>query len=427
MTMGAPQSHPAKNQQGALMVKKLMIPLNYGKSKINSRQRNIHLQRQEYLAGRTHLKSLPSEICFLMGFRCISGCQPCVMGSKEFQANLKEAPNRFTNAEWEELGELKKFLVKAEISGGEPLVYQETMALTKLFSEHPEIIIQYDTNALYIPDALKEFLGVGEKKFFVSIDAVSADTYKYIRGRDLDKVHRNIDFLSKFPKVELLTNFVLQKANWDELLPFIHWAADHGFTLISVQMLTYQGKYMENYFEKNDVLSDSDSIIKSSGVLRRANELATELGMVFFHNLEPEVLHRKIDLGNFQGLPKSRERVMETFCQDDLACFFMWNRIEVSRRVAQSVCFCKNNVIRDDDKGLLIREAWNSPEFVQAREHFVRRNYGGSCKQNCLYTNRLTSGRLLPANHKKKWVDLKGEKIGAALTSLRERLRRSRG
>lgn len=359
----------------------------------NTREQNLQLQREEFLAGKTILKNVPSELALVLGLRCNSACKTCVMGTKEFKARLKEPQPRLTSAEWEELRYfVANYLYFLSLSGGEPLVYKLTHDILRLSAEHPELTVQFATNALHITDTVFEYLRVGKRRLSISMDVVSPEVYQRIRGQDILLVRESVAKLSQMASVELVSNFVLQVANADDLVPFIRWASDNRFSSVSVQVMTHQGKFMDKRFAENDMLADDERLRHAIDVIGAATQVAQSLGVSFFHNLQGEMKHRSLDAARIELVPESPPREWPSWRHPSLSCATMWIRIENSPTNMKSTCFCQNRIPRGPEQGVLIRDAWNCPAFVKARRDFVRKRFGNCCKDNCVSIARLKAG-----------------------------------
>ena len=94
----------------------------------------------------------------------------------------------------------------------------------------------------------------------VSIDAVNPATYKKLRGGDLYKLHKNMEFASELRKKgklkHLSISFVIQVENYREMVGFVEYGESINADLVHFTKLNSWGHIPEEAFIKMDVYDE---------------------------------------------------------------------------------------------------------------------------------------------------------------------------
>jgi len=80
------------------------------------------------------------------------------------------------------------------------------------------------------------------KQFSVSIDAATKDTYEHLRRPGKwENLLKNLNYINSFD-LPVTANFVIQKYNFREMLPFVDFCKQYGM-LINFTLMTDWGTY----------------------------------------------------------------------------------------------------------------------------------------------------------------------------------------
>lgn len=126
--------------------------------------------------------------------------------------------------------QIKPFAEHLTLIGGEPLMYPRILDVLELLSQH-EIAVTLNTNATLLTDrVVPRLLALHELNLRCSIDAMTRDTYRRIRGTDVfDQVSEHIarfcTLATDRPNTRVSLNYVVMRENLHEVLPFVDFAA----------------------------------------------------------------------------------------------------------------------------------------------------------------------------------------------------------
>ncbi len=131
-----------------------------------------------------------------------------------------------------------------------------------IFSEYENDNIALISNGMLFTPENWSFLENRYKKVSleVSIDAVDPATYKKLRGGDLYKLRKNMDFASKLRRMGKLKNlsisFVIQVENFREMVGFVEYGKSINADLVHFTKLNSWGHIPEETFIKMDVYDE---------------------------------------------------------------------------------------------------------------------------------------------------------------------------
>jgi MoaA/NifB/PqqE/SkfB family radical SAM enzyme len=125
--------------------------------------------------------------------------------------------------------QIKPFAEHLTLIGGEPLLYPWIKEVLDLLAHHP-IAVTINTNATKLDEAMAHrLLSLHELHLKCSIDAVTREMYRKIRGTDM--FERVTAHLRRFaalaqdkPHIHLILVYVVMRENLPEVLPFIDFA-----------------------------------------------------------------------------------------------------------------------------------------------------------------------------------------------------------
>lgn len=141
----------------------------------------------------------------------------------------------------------------------------------------------------------------------VSVDAASKETYESIRRNgNFDILKKNMEFASKLRRTGSLSyfrmNFVVQRENYKEMVPFVEWGQELGVDEIFFTKILNWGTYSQEEFEQI-------SMMEKDGITPKA-----ELKKVLEH---PIMNSKIVDLGTIQYAHKVDEA-------DVVENYYMW-------------------------------------------------------------------------------------------------------
>lgn len=119
---------------------------------------------------------------------------------------------------------------------------------------NPEYIRILSNGTLFTSDNWKKFSEGKTAKMMltVSVDAATEETYRRIRRGDFVKLKRNMEFASELRKKGELCyfrmNFVVQKENYKEMIPFVEWGEELGVDEVFFTKILNWGTYTPEEF-----------------------------------------------------------------------------------------------------------------------------------------------------------------------------------
>lgn len=173
----------------------------------------------------------------------------------------------------------------------------------------PGYIRLLSNGTLFTPANWKRFMSgkTGKIMLTVSIDAAAKETYERIRRNgNFDLLKKNMEFASKLRKTEELSyfrmNFVVQRENYQEMVPFVQWGEELGVDEIFFTKILNWGTYTPEEFKKI-------SMMETDGITP-----LPELKEVLMH---PVMKSGIVDLGTIQYTHKADD-------VDKVENYYMW-------------------------------------------------------------------------------------------------------
>ena len=172
--------------------------------------------------------------------------------------------------------------------GGEPFMHPRMPDVLELISRHP-IEVTTITNAFMLDERVTPgLLALHALNLKCSIDAATRETYRRIRGADhFERVTMNMRRFAELardrPQTRVIPHFVVMRANLDEVLPFIEFAAglpSHRVEFVPVRQVvdwrvengtgwTFDGREQSVEFfrdEYNDVMEQAAAACEEEGL-----------------------------------------------------------------------------------------------------------------------------------------------------------------
>jgi len=143
----------------------------------------------------------------------------------------------------EEIGRLVEVaselgVTKVKVTGGEPLMRQDIVDVTRLISDHVREV-SMTTNAILLPEKAKLLKDVGLSRVNISLHSLKRESVERIAGVDcLEKVKAGIEAANEAGLKPIKLNFVVMKGlNSDEIHEMLRLSAKTGAIL---QLIEYQ-------------------------------------------------------------------------------------------------------------------------------------------------------------------------------------------
>lgn len=148
-----------------------------------------------------------------------------------------------------------KFLILA--GDGEVFASATYQAVYEDVNCNPEFIRILSNGTLFSKERWEKFVKgkKGKVMLTVSIDAASKETYEQIRcNGNFEQLQRNMEFASQLRKDGALSyfriNFVVQKNNYQEMIPFVKWGEKLGVDEVFFTKVLNWGTYTEEEFQQ---------------------------------------------------------------------------------------------------------------------------------------------------------------------------------
>ena len=254
---------------------------------------------------------------------------------------------------------------------GEPLLNPDIFRMIE-YSRENGSIVNFPTNLTMPAPVVEKLVHTKIDQLKISIDAVTRETYREVRGVDkFERVIQNIRLINSIKAEigahhpDLRFNFALQKYNVHELPPLVNLALEMCVSTIYVQDL--------NYFSVEDdkpelcgidrktlkkVLNDSERLAKNCGI--KTNIANWRRNFESFYN---------------KMLPKDQ------FVPNTNKCNFPWFSIFIDVEGNVKPCpvfvFAKNGEVLGNSLKEPFASIWNNDRYHRIRREFkrnIRRN-----------------------------------------------------
>lgn len=220
--------------------------------------------------------------------------------------------------------------------GGDPLMLPDLLDTVEKIDKS-KTTVMFNTNGLLLTERrAHELIDKGVKQVNVSIDATNAETYKKIRGKDFNKVIRNIKRLNRLKKEkgkrypEIGICMVLMKENIGEAEAFIRMAHELEASTVVFNKLGRIAKHFLYSIERNGFVFDyNEQMLQHYPLLHdeniyRAVKASKELGIEFFYDgLMRGMSHKMFFTAEFSSRFKKDNTLQET-STEGILCNYPW-------------------------------------------------------------------------------------------------------
>ncbi len=220
---------------------------------------NFLLQEDEIATRKTVLKSKPRMMRVVPTVNCNLNCVMCYQDRHD----TVELPNNTEQL----LSQYFPVLQELLILGGEPLVSQRCLQIIESMdpNNYPDLHLALITNGTAVTKKTEKLLLNRRISWIlVSIDAVTQETFKLIRGGSLEKVLDGVKRLKSLRETQndnwrLIIGFTMMRSNMKEAVGFVDLAEQLGVEFIFTPVF---GNWHSESFTQMDLEQLQDAISK---------------------------------------------------------------------------------------------------------------------------------------------------------------------
>lgn len=368
-----------KEGQTSLSIKEFEKVIEISPCKDELFFKNKILNEIEITQRKTILESKPRGMGVTLTTRCNLSCFMCDSWKGDWDIPEKTV---------REIMELMPYLQQIFWQGGEVFLSDYFELLFDKASYYPNLRQVIVTNGILINEKWAKKLVRSKVSLNYSIDAVTKDTYEYIRrGAKFKDVLESINIVNEYreryryegkasDKFTTIMNVVVMKSNYHQLTRFVDFTKKYKFDdllLSSVRNITDS----ENIF-LNRNLEAADYIEKNMPeVLQKAKDYGITL-----YNMLPSI-DDSISAIKQDSSKEEKLANCPHITVDGLLCSWPFQQlfIESGGRVRPN-CFCPRE-IGDVEKSSL-KEIWNSEMMQLYRKKLLDNNYQNCCDDKCI-------------------------------------------
>ena len=204
----------------------------------------------------------PKTVAIGFDATCNLMCETCRNGIRVSNGVEREISEKCANVVKEILLDSCQFFIMA--GDGEVFVspvYRDIYCSEKLNQTNAIRILSNGT--LFNEKNWQEFSKnkTGKIMLTISVDAATKETYEGIRrGGDFDILKRNMEFASRLRRegklVYFRMNFVVQRRNYKEMIPFVNWGLELGCDEVFFTKILNWGTYTDEKFKAVSMMED---------------------------------------------------------------------------------------------------------------------------------------------------------------------------
>lgn len=309
---------------------------------------------------------------------------------------------------------------------GEPLLHKDVVEITRIAKQSGSLPMITTNGHLLTKEMSRSLIEAGMGQIKVSIDAVTQETYSKIRQSDgLHKVMDNVRDLIQVEKemgrqYEIVRlEYVIQKYNIDEIIPFIKMASKLGVRFVNFMAINF----IAVSDSTEDTYKEEYNLEKLLKTLHEARRVAKELGirenlseLMIGHDTIKDVKNFKISKDDF-FFPWYKNVRYRNF-----VCYEPWLQMGIHRNGDVAICCVafhpKHNekalVFGNIYKGDRLDDIWNSPRLrkfrraVAKKKNFDAIDLCGQCIYRRFLFHEIRKNNLLSFD-KLFWRKPKGE------------------
>lgn len=214
------------------------------------------------------MTSFPETLAIGYDPSCNLACSTCRKGLHYARGEELEEVDRITKKVIEEYLPHCSFLIMA--GAGEVFASQAYRMVYEAEECRPRHIRLLSNGTLFTPGNWERFARGKQAKTMltVSVDAATRETYALIRrGGNFDMLRKNMEFASSLRKSGELCyfrmNFVVQRENFREMVPFVEWGQDLGVDEVFFTKILNWGTYTPEEFARVSMMEEDGITPKS--------------------------------------------------------------------------------------------------------------------------------------------------------------------
>lgn len=206
------------------------------------------------------IAEVPETLAMGYDLSCNLSCITCRKKVHIARGEELSMVNRITNLIIKEYLPSCKFLILA--GAGEVFVSPAYRRIYEADVCRPQYIRLLSNGILFTPDNWEKLKAGKKSKIMltVSVDAATTETYRLIRRGDFEVLKRNMMFASELRRKGELCyfrmNFVVQKENYKEMIPFVEWGEKLGVDEIFFTKILNWGTYTPEEFAQVSMMEE---------------------------------------------------------------------------------------------------------------------------------------------------------------------------
>lgn len=233
---------------------KTMCPLFVGKKM----EKDSWFSKREEPYGE--IAPFPETLALGYDSSCNLSCITCRKGVHFAKGEELACVNKITEQVIHQYLPQCKFLILA--GSGEVFASPAYGKVYESKACNPKYIRLLSNGTLFTPENWKHFKEGKSAKIMltVSVDAATKETYNRIRRGDFDALRKNMEFASELRKKEELCyfrmNFVVQRENYKEMVPFVEWGKELGVDELFFTKILNWGTYTAEEFAQVSMMEE---------------------------------------------------------------------------------------------------------------------------------------------------------------------------
>jgi len=277
---------------------------------------------------------------------------------------------------YEEVRALLPYLEHVIWLGGEVFLFEHFAELLEQSKDYPYLKQRINTNGLIMTEAIAENLLKNNVELIYSIDAVTRDTYEYIRkGARFPQLLDSLDLINEAKKkhpdkqFSLRMNAVIMKSNYRQVTQILDFAKEYGFDLVQLMPIVGEDSAEHIFSQKN---RDAQALQFLDAQAAPLQEKAQAYHIELLNSLP--TLH---------AAEENNNEAAEIRKEGATFCYLPWQQILIyPDGNVRFGCFCDDPIgnVRENS----ISTVWNSPKAVEYRQRVAGNTYQTLCGKRCV-------------------------------------------
>ena len=231
-------------------------------------QETVQLRPEQYQS----MSEMPKVLALGYDPTCNLACSTCRDKVCAVQGAELERVQKITKIVENEYLPVCNFLILA--GDGEVFASPNYREIYESSRCNPQYIRLLSNGMLFTPRNWERLIKgkTGKVMLTVSVDAATKSTYEHIRRNgNFDILQRNMEFAADLRKKGMLQyfrmNFVVQRENFEEMIPFVQWGKQLGVDEVFFTKILNWGTYSDEQFKEISMM-ESDGITPKPGLKR---------------------------------------------------------------------------------------------------------------------------------------------------------------